>query len=122
MAGAERIIARGRGHRELTLRYCSEALESLPAKRYGQRLMCLSTLSNLAIADGDLWRARGLNRESSSWHSGSAIHYSKHWRTTTGRGFCNHGARFCVRWMKCIRAWNACAVCRRNDCTPCAHG
>ncbi|MFI8397535.1 LuxR C-terminal-related transcriptional regulator [Pseudomonas sp. NPDC078863] len=58
------IIARGRGHRELTLRYCSEALESLPAKRYGQRLMCLSTLSNLAIADGDLWRARGFNRES----------------------------------------------------------
>ncbi|MFJ2466404.1 LuxR C-terminal-related transcriptional regulator [Pseudomonas sp. NPDC087615] len=58
------IIARGRGHRELTLRYCTEALESLPAKRYGQRLMCLSTLSNLAIADGDLWRARGLNRES----------------------------------------------------------
>ncbi|WP_426234382.1 LuxR C-terminal-related transcriptional regulator [Pseudomonas sp. TWP3-2] len=58
------IIARGRGHRELTLTYCNEALESLPAKRYGQRLMCLSTLSNLAIADGDLWRARGLNRES----------------------------------------------------------
>lgn len=58
------IIARGRGHRELTLKYCSEALESLPAKRYGQRLMCLSTLSNLAIADGDLWRARELNRES----------------------------------------------------------
>ena len=58
------IIARGRGNRELTLRYCTEALESLPAKRYGQRLMCLSTLSNLAIADSDLWRARGLNRES----------------------------------------------------------
>jgi LuxR family maltose regulon positive regulatory protein len=58
------IIARGRGHRELTLRYCTEALESLPSKRYGQRLMCLSTLSNLAIADGDLWRARGLNRDS----------------------------------------------------------
>jgi LuxR family maltose regulon positive regulatory protein len=58
------IIARGRGNRELTLQYCREALESLPAKRYGQRLMCLSTLSNLAIADGDLWRARGLNRES----------------------------------------------------------
>jgi LuxR family maltose regulon positive regulatory protein len=58
------IIARGRGNRELTLLYCTEALESLPAKRYGQRLMCLSTLSNLAIADGDLWRARGLNRES----------------------------------------------------------
>lgn len=58
------IIARGRGNRELTLLYCAEALESLPAKRYGQRLMCLSTLSNLAIADGDLWRARELNRES----------------------------------------------------------
>jgi LuxR family maltose regulon positive regulatory protein len=58
------IIARGRGNRELTLRYCREALDSLPSKRYGQRLMCLSTLSNLAIADGDLWRARGLNRES----------------------------------------------------------
>lgn len=58
------IIARGRGNRELTLRYCTEALESLPAKRYGQRLMCLSTLSNLAIADGDLWRARQLNRDS----------------------------------------------------------
>jgi LuxR family maltose regulon positive regulatory protein len=58
------IIARGRGDRELTQRYCSEALESLPHKRYGQRLMCLSTLSNLAIVDADLWRARGLNRES----------------------------------------------------------
>ncbi|MGY2292564.1 LuxR C-terminal-related transcriptional regulator [Pseudomonas sp. SDO528_S397] len=58
------IIARGRGHRELTHLYCSEALESLPPRRYGQRLMCLSTLSNLAIVDADLWRARGLNRES----------------------------------------------------------
>jgi len=58
------IIARGRGDRELTQRYCSEALESLPQRRYGQRLMCLSTLSNLAIVDADLWRARGLNRES----------------------------------------------------------
>ncbi|MHC8328848.1 LuxR C-terminal-related transcriptional regulator [Pseudomonas sp. LB1P83] len=58
------IIARGRGNRALTQLYCAEALESLPAKRYGQRLMCLSTLSNLAIADGDMWRARSLNRES----------------------------------------------------------
>ena len=58
------IIARGRGQRENTLAYCSEALESLPPKRYGQRLMCLSTLSNLAITDADLWRARSLNRES----------------------------------------------------------
>ncbi|MFJ3486421.1 LuxR C-terminal-related transcriptional regulator [Pseudomonas sp. NPDC090202] len=57
------IIARGRGDRETAHRYCSEALVSLPQKRYGQRLLCLSTLANLAITDGDLWRARALNRE-----------------------------------------------------------
>ncbi|WP_331832117.1 LuxR C-terminal-related transcriptional regulator [Pseudomonas sp. LH21] len=57
------VIARGRGDRERTLAYCGEALQSLPNKRYGQRLVCLSTLSNLAIADGDFWRARGWNRE-----------------------------------------------------------
>ncbi len=57
------VIARGRGNRERTLAYCGEALESLPFKRYGQRLVCLSTLSNLAIADADFWRARGWNRE-----------------------------------------------------------
>lgn len=57
------VIARGRGDRARTLAYCTEALRSLPHKRYGQRLVCLSTLSNLAIADGDFWRARGWNRE-----------------------------------------------------------
>jgi LuxR family maltose regulon positive regulatory protein len=57
------IIARGRGDSDRTQRYCSEALLSLPPKRYGQRLLCLSTLSNLAIAEGDLWRARALNRD-----------------------------------------------------------
>jgi LuxR family transcriptional regulator, maltose regulon positive regulatory protein len=57
------IIARGRGDSERTQRYCSEALLSLPHKRYGQRLMCLSTLANLAVVDGDPWRARTLNRE-----------------------------------------------------------
>ncbi|MGH8355015.1 MAG: LuxR C-terminal-related transcriptional regulator, partial [Pseudomonas sp.] len=36
---------------------------ALPQERFGQRLMCLSTLANLAIVRGDLWRARGLNRE-----------------------------------------------------------
>lgn len=64
MAGLERDCRPWAGNRELTLLYCTEALETLPQKRYGQRLVCLSTLSNLAIADGDLWRARGLNRES----------------------------------------------------------
>jgi LuxR family maltose regulon positive regulatory protein len=57
------IIARGRGDSEKAQRYCSEALSSLPQKRYGQRLLCLSTLANLAIAEGDLWRARALNRD-----------------------------------------------------------
>jgi len=57
------IIARGRGDSDKTRRYCSEALLSLPDKRYGQRLVCLSTLANLAIAEGDLWQARALNRD-----------------------------------------------------------
>ncbi|MGF6394813.1 LuxR C-terminal-related transcriptional regulator [Pseudomonas plecoglossicida] len=57
------VIARGRGDRQRTLAYCGEALQSLPCKRYGQRLVCLSTLSNLAVADADYWRARGWNRE-----------------------------------------------------------
>ncbi|NBA94977.1 helix-turn-helix transcriptional regulator [Pseudomonas sp. R5(2019)] len=57
------IIARGRGDRERTLAYCTEALQSLPKKRYGQRLMCLSTLSNLAIVEADFWRARRWNRD-----------------------------------------------------------
>ncbi|MGV8919799.1 MAG: LuxR C-terminal-related transcriptional regulator [Pseudomonas sp.] len=57
------IIARGRGDSERARLYCHEALLSLPHKRYGQRLTCLSTLSNLAIAQGEPWRARELNRE-----------------------------------------------------------
>ncbi|KAA8711729.1 LuxR C-terminal-related transcriptional regulator [Pseudomonas cannabina] len=57
------IIARGRGDSEKTERCCSEALLTLPEKRYGQRLVCLSTLANLAIANGDLWRAKVLNRD-----------------------------------------------------------
>lgn len=57
------VIARGRGDSVNAQAYCTEALSCLPLDRYGQRLMCLSSLANLAIADGDLWRARGLNRE-----------------------------------------------------------
>lgn len=57
------IIARGRGDSDKTQRYCTEALLSLPERRYGQRLVCLSTLANLAVANGDLWRARVLNRD-----------------------------------------------------------
>ena len=57
------VIARGRGLSARAEAYCGEALAALPRERYGQRLMCLSTLANLAIVRGDLWRARGLNRE-----------------------------------------------------------
>jgi LuxR family maltose regulon positive regulatory protein len=57
------VIARGRGDSVKAQAYCSEALSCLPLDRYGQRLMCLSSLANLAIVHGDLWRARGLNRE-----------------------------------------------------------
>ncbi|KPC13494.1 LuxR C-terminal-related transcriptional regulator [Pseudomonas syringae group genomosp. 3] len=57
------IIARGRGDSEKTERYCREALLTLPQRRYGQRLVCLSTLANLAVAEGDLWQARVLNRD-----------------------------------------------------------
>ncbi|CAD5108659.1 LuxR C-terminal-related transcriptional regulator [Zestomonas carbonaria] len=58
------VIARGRGDSARAEAYCGEALASLPRERTGQRQMCLSTLANLAVANGDLWRARGLNRES----------------------------------------------------------
>ncbi|MBM7060139.1 helix-turn-helix transcriptional regulator [Pseudomonas sp. UL073] len=57
------VIARGRGDSATAEAYCSEALASLPRERTGQRQMCLSTLANLAVVKGDLWRARGLNRE-----------------------------------------------------------
>jgi LuxR family maltose regulon positive regulatory protein len=57
------VIARGRGESERARQYCAEALTCLPLERYGQRLMCLSSLANLAIVQGDMWRARGLNRE-----------------------------------------------------------
>jgi LuxR family maltose regulon positive regulatory protein len=57
------VIARGRGDSTKAQAYCSEALSCLPQERYGQRLMCLSNLANLSIVQGDLWRARGLNRE-----------------------------------------------------------
>jgi len=57
------VIARGRGDSDKTRLYCSEALLSLPRKRYGQRLLCLSTLAGLAITEGDMGQARAFNRE-----------------------------------------------------------
>ncbi|MBB2494640.1 LuxR C-terminal-related transcriptional regulator [Aquipseudomonas ullengensis] len=57
------VIARGRGDSQRAEQYFSEALASMPPERFGPRLLCLSTLANLAVVRGDLWRARGLNRE-----------------------------------------------------------
>lgn len=57
------VIARGRGDGARAEQQCSEALAGLPAERYGPHFMCLSALANLAMVRGDLWRARGLNRD-----------------------------------------------------------
>jgi LuxR family maltose regulon positive regulatory protein len=115
------IIARGRGHRELTQRYCSEALESLPAKRYGQRLMCLSTCPIWRSADGDLWRAQGLNRESLelAQRVGNPLfealaHYDRA-RVLQSRG------EILRALDECIRAWNVAWTVRATSvCGACA--
>ena len=57
------VVARGRGDSRNAEAYCAQALAGLAAENYGARLLCLSTLANLAVVRGDLWRARGLNRE-----------------------------------------------------------
>ncbi len=57
------VIARGRGDSHHAELYCAQALAGMPSQHYGSRLLCLSTLANLAVVRGDLWRARGLNRE-----------------------------------------------------------
>ncbi|WP_271410803.1 LuxR C-terminal-related transcriptional regulator [Pseudomonas sp. Q1-7] len=57
------LIARGRGDIERAEHFCTEALGALPPENYGQRHLCLSLLGNIAVVRGDLWRARGLNRE-----------------------------------------------------------
>ncbi|WP_447593017.1 LuxR C-terminal-related transcriptional regulator [Aquipseudomonas campi] len=57
------VIARGRGDSQRAEAFCREALAVLPVERFGPRLMCLFTLSNLAVVRGDLWQARVLNRE-----------------------------------------------------------
>ncbi|WP_417660403.1 LuxR C-terminal-related transcriptional regulator [Pseudomonas sp.] len=56
-------IARGRGDSSRAIEFCTAALAGLSHERYGPRLNCLSILANLAIVQGDLWRARGLNRD-----------------------------------------------------------
>ncbi len=69
------VIARGRGESERARQFCAEALTCLPLERYGQRLMCLSSLANLAIVQGDMWRAS--TARPWSWHSESATRCSR---------------------------------------------
>lgn len=57
------MIARGRGELAEAERHCREALEHLPASRFGQRFMCVSLLANLAVTRGVLWQARDYNRQ-----------------------------------------------------------
>ncbi|MCU1715675.1 LuxR C-terminal-related transcriptional regulator [Pseudomonas sp. 5P_3.1_Bac2] len=57
------VIARCLGDAPKAQAHCGEALSCLPPQRYGQRLLCLSSLTNLALAQGDQWQARALSRE-----------------------------------------------------------
>ncbi|MFZ6045244.1 LuxR C-terminal-related transcriptional regulator [Pseudomonas sp. CR3202] len=57
------LIARGRGDIDRAEQCCTEALTALAPENYGQRHLCLSLLGNIAVVRGDLWRARGFNRE-----------------------------------------------------------
>lgn len=57
------VIARGRGDVDKAEAHCREALQDLAGERYGTRLQCLSTLSNLAVTRGDFWQARNYNRD-----------------------------------------------------------
>ncbi|HTN32021.1 MAG TPA: LuxR C-terminal-related transcriptional regulator [Pseudomonas sp.] len=57
------MIARGRGEVARAEQHCRDALDALPVDRFGQRFMCISTLANLAVTRGVLWRARDFNRQ-----------------------------------------------------------
>jgi ATP/maltotriose-dependent transcriptional regulator MalT len=122
VAGAGRVIARGRGDIESAERHCAEALASLPAERSGPRLLCLSSLSNLAIVRGDGWRARALNREAleQAQRFGNPlfealVHYDR------ARG-CRRVANCAAPTRKWSWAWRGCPACRRIGAMPCAVG
>jgi LuxR family maltose regulon positive regulatory protein len=57
------LVARGRGDIQRAEHFCSEALATSPMENHGLRHLCLSLLGNISLVRGDLWRARGLNRE-----------------------------------------------------------
>lgn len=58
------LLARGRGDAQSAWQQCSDALLHLPMERFGQRQICLSILSNIAILRGDILQARQLTRDS----------------------------------------------------------
>lgn len=57
------LLARGRGDAQAAWQFCSEAVLDLPSERHGQRQICLSVLSNIAILRGDIQHARRLTRD-----------------------------------------------------------
>lgn len=57
------FIARARGDLPRARQDCRQAAVHLPVESFGQRLMCLSSLAGIALADGELVQARTLQRE-----------------------------------------------------------
>lgn len=57
------VIARARGELSRARRHCEDALGSLSADSYGQRLMCLSSLAGQTLAAGEMLEARTFSRE-----------------------------------------------------------
>ena len=57
------LLARGRGDTQLAWQHCTDALLGLPIERHGQRQICLSILSNIAVLRGDILHARQLTRD-----------------------------------------------------------
>lgn len=57
------MILRGRGELKVSEQRAIEALQSLPAERYGLRLMCFSNLANQALSAGQIHTARVFNRQ-----------------------------------------------------------
>jgi LuxR family maltose regulon positive regulatory protein len=91
------VIARGRGDSERAELYCTQSLAGAATQHYGARLLCLATLANLAVVRGDLWRARGLNRE--------ALELAQRQENPLFEAFCHYGrARVLLARGEIVRA------------------
>lgn len=98
------MIARGRGDIDKAEAHCREALQDLAGERYGTRLQCLSTLSNLAVTRGDFWQARNYNRDALSSPSATATRCSRRWSITTAPASSRRAARWRAPRRRCARA------------------